>query len=189
MTKNQKPTWMTKEILNTMKIGVKHLRNVVKKDFLEMCLKKSLTTPEIESLASKIVGDHRNKESIVREEGKRIMKTRIRLKRKDITSQKFEWTSKSRKLSNMLKLSPAENHRMRMITKAELREHWHKNRVKLKSKVDWLQQKQKPTSNDIPKEYRGILIGDKELQDKFGDTEITVAVYSGIKPSENVVEF
>ena len=71
VTKNQKPTWMTKEILNTMKIGVKHLKNVVKKDFLEMCLKKSLTTPEIESLANKIVGEHRNKESIVREEGKR----------------------------------------------------------------------------------------------------------------------
>ena len=40
LIKNQKPTWMTKEILNTMKIGVKHLRNVVKKDFLEMCLLK-----------------------------------------------------------------------------------------------------------------------------------------------------
>ena len=93
MTKNQKPTWMTKEILNTMKIGIKHLKNVVKKDFLEMCLKKSLTTPDIEYLANKIVGEQsRNKESIVREEGKRIMKTRIKLKRKDITSQKFEWT-------------------------------------------------------------------------------------------------
>ena len=102
LIKNQKPTWMTKEILNTMKIGVKHLKNVVKKDFLEMCLKKSLTTPEIESLANKIVGEQsRNKESILREEVKRIMKARIKLKRKDITSQKFEWTSKSTKVSNM----------------------------------------------------------------------------------------
>ena len=85
---NQKPMWMIKETLNTIKLGIRHLKSVVQKDFLEMCLKKSLSTPEIKSFARKIVGEHegKNKESIVTDEGKRIMRVRIKLKRKEIMS-------------------------------------------------------------------------------------------------------
>ena len=37
--------------------------------------------------------------------------------------------------------------------------------------------------NSVPADCREILIGDKELEDKYGEIDISVAVYGGINPS------
>ena len=60
-------------------------------------------------------------------------------------SKKLEWTSKSIKMSNLSRLSPAENQRMRVIVKTEFREHWPKHKLKMRSKIDWLHLKPNPT--------------------------------------------
>ena len=58
LNEEQKPKWMEVATLNTIKMGVKHLKYVVQKDFLETCLSKKLFTSEITSIARKIVGDY-----------------------------------------------------------------------------------------------------------------------------------
>ena len=57
-------------------------------------------------------------------------------------------------------------------------------------KADKIDEKLNPIrKNSVTAEYREILIGDKELEDKYGDINISVAVYGGINLSQNVISF
>ena len=42
LTMEQKPKWIEENILNEVKLGIKHLKLVVQKDLLETCLRKRL---------------------------------------------------------------------------------------------------------------------------------------------------
>ena len=60
---------------------------------------------------------------------------------------------------------------------------------RMANKVRNLDRKQNPPSMKIPGQYMGILIGDKELNDMFGETVIDVAVYGGLQVLDNVKSF
>ena len=53
-----------------------------------------------------------------------------------------------------------------------------------------MDEKQNPVKKStVPEEYMGILIGERELIEKYGETVPEVAVYGGIEPSPNVIKF
>ena len=60
----------------------------------------------------------------------------------------------------------------------------------MRKKADAMDIKQIPTKkSNIPAEYREILIGNKELDEKYGDIDLSVVIYGGISPSQNVISF
>ena len=58
LTMEQKPKWIEENILNEVKLGIKHLKLVVQKDLLETCLRKRLYPDEIKAIAKRIIGQY-----------------------------------------------------------------------------------------------------------------------------------
>ena len=52
-----KPTWMINILLSEIKQGMRYQRNVIQKDFLEMCIRQSIFTSEIMETAKKVNND------------------------------------------------------------------------------------------------------------------------------------
>ena len=82
LTVEQKPKWIEENILNEIKLGIKHLKLVVQKDLLETCLRKRLYPDEIKSIAKRIIGQYAeyNTEMKIKKEEQKLMRFRIRLK-------------------------------------------------------------------------------------------------------------
>ena len=91
LNEEMKPKWMEVNTLNTVKKGVRHLKKVIQKDFLETCMRKNIYPSEITSIAKKIVGEHqgKKKDQMIFNERQRIMKIRIKLKKEEILRQKL----------------------------------------------------------------------------------------------------
>ena len=69
---------------------------------------------------------------------------------------------------------------MRIIKYEEMSRQWIWGKNKSKNKIDGLIWEKHPTDRRIPSEYRGILISNEKLKDKFGDQLPNIAVYGGI---------
>ena len=78
---------------------------------------------------------------------------------------------------------------MRVIKTSELRNIWQRCKNKLQNKINLLNHKQNPIKDGVPAKYMEILIGDEELEAKYGECVPEVAIYGGIQASENVKSF
>ena len=76
VTLDGKPHNMKNQLISDIKLRIKLLKMSSKKDYLTTCLDKSLATPEIISLAKKIVSETMAKERQMKEE-RRIIRYRI----------------------------------------------------------------------------------------------------------------
>ena len=137
MREEMKPKWIEDDTLNTMKKGVRHLKSVIQKDFLETCLRKGLFTSEVTSVAKKVFGEHegKKKDQMIKDEKKRIMKIRIMMKKEEIKRKKLEWSSSSIKLNKSMSLSPQNRQRIGIITQTELRNQWIRERQRISVKI------------------------------------------------------
>ena len=189
-----KPKWNIKLLLDEIKEGLRYQRNVVQKDFLEQCRRRTVCPAEILAIACRVDrdnGDSRNRNrNRNRKEESRILGIRIDNKKKEIRERKERWTAETRRVNHILDLSSEGNQRIRMLRNDELRRFWNKDKERMNRKLDKLVEKQNPVrKSTIPNEYMGILIGDQELITEFGELDIKVAVYGGITPSDNVIRF
>ena len=76
-----------------------------------------------------------------------------------------------------------------MLKQTELKNQWNKEKEKMMKKINNLNMRQNPIKPTIPVTYKDILIGNKELEEEFGETDVKVAVYGGLNVSNNVIEF
>ena len=134
----QKPKWIEENILNEVKLGIKHLKLVVQKDLLETCLRKRLYPDEIKSIAKRIIGQYggNNTEKMIKKEEQRLMKFRIRLKQEQIMTAKNNWTKMTRMTKKSAQLSSDRDQRMRTLVKTELELQWEFNKSKMKAKIE-----------------------------------------------------
>ena len=68
----------------------------------------------------------------------------------------------------------------------ELDSFWKQTVDRLKMKMEHWVRQQCPDKNEIHDKYKDVLISDKELSEKFGDTDPGVLVYGGIDVTENM---
>ena len=143
---------------------------MVQKDLLETCLRKRLYPDEIKSIAKSIIGQYggNNTEKMIMKEEQRLMKFRLRLKQEQISTMKNDWTKMTRKTMKSAQLSSDGEQRMRMIVKTELGLQWKSSKSKMKAKIEKFNS-QKPSKEQVPEDYLGILIKDRDLIEKYGD--------------------
>ena len=52
-----KPSWMVDLLLREIKQGIRFQRSVIQKDFLEICIRRSICTKEIIDIAKRVMND------------------------------------------------------------------------------------------------------------------------------------
>ena len=115
---------------------------------------------------------------------------RVMEKKKEIEDLRKKWEAETKRVTILLDLSFQGSERMRILKAEELKKFWQNEKKRIHRKADNMVEKQNPIrKTNVPVEYRGILIGDQELIDKFGQTSPSIAVYGGIVPSDNVIKF
>ena len=184
-----KPKWTERLFLDEIRLGLRFQKLVIQKDFLEQCVRRTICPVEILSIASRVGGGDRRK-SRNRKEEKRILEMRIDEKKKDIGEMRRRWEAETRRVNSVVGLSFRGSEKMRVLKAEELRMFWQKEKKRTQDKADRMVEKQNPVRpSSIPVEYRGIIIGDQGLEDKFGQTSPSIAIYGGIVPSNNVIQF
>ena len=89
----------------------------------------------------------------------------------------------------IVRLSPEGNKRIGLCIARELQHVWKKIREKTHRKVQHMVAKQNPIRDSVMGTFEDILIGDSELEERYGETIPKVAVHGGIDPSPNVISF
>ena len=104
---------------------------------------------------------------------------RISEKKEETRIAEKQWTEESKRVREILKLSSNSNNRVNQIKSEELRIAWTRN----------MNQEQNPIRNQIPGVFRDTLIRTEELEEAYGETIPSIAIYGRIQASENVKEF
>ena len=60
---------------------------------------------------------------------------------------------------------------------------------RMQRKVELMIHKQNPIKDSVPGIYMDVLIGEKELSDKYGEVVPNIVIYGGIEASENMIKF
>ena len=114
---------------------------------------------------------------------------RISEKKEEIRIAEEQWIEESKRVREILKLSSNSNNRVNQIKSEELRIAWTRNINRLKKKFEAMNQEQNPIRNQIPGVFRDTLIRTEELEEAYGETIPSIAIYGRIEASENVKEF
>ena len=115
--------------------------------------------------------------------------TGIQKKNDEISESRIAWERSSHESRKIANLSPGGRNRVRTVVSEELRSVWRYEKDRMVDKAKKLYEKMYPNREQLPSEYRGVKLGDKELLDKFGDSAPKIACYGGIEPSDNVKAF
>ena len=169
-----KPKWMENILIREIKEGVKHQKLVARKDFLDQCIRRTICPSEIVAIARIVEGQDRSRN---RKEEKRILRIRIDNLMEEIRESKARWSAETKRVNSVLGLSMEGSHGIKKARENELKLVWDRKKVRTNRKADKMDVKQNPTKrSNIPATYRQILIGDKELSDKYGETPVSVAI-------------
>ena len=173
-------------LIMDVKLRIKQLTLNSKKDFLTTCLSKSLVTPEIISIAKKVVSETSSNKRQIKEE-KRILRYRIREKIGQIADCNENITKHMKNIHKNLNMSQRAINEFKTVWKEELNAKWAalKNRGK-KEKIRKMKSSQ-PKQN-IPYEI-GVVICDDKLNDMFEDDIPKVAIYGDIQPTKEIIDF
>ena len=78
---------------------------------------------------------------------------------------------------------------MGLLKQKEMSDTWIKCKKKMQSKINLMIQTQNPIQETVPDVYLDILIGEKELEERYGEEVPKVAIYGGLEVSDNVIKF
>ena len=172
------------ELKKDVKEGIKYTKMSSQKLLLMKLLTLRIATPEIILTAKKIISPTNTKRN--QRDEKRIMKQRITTKNKEIREQGRKWESSSERIERMFE--PEARKQYRKMKNLDLEQVWKYENTRIAKRIVWLIKKYN-TKEIVPDIIDGIVIGDKQLEERFGEPGIEPAVNGGIEISMNMAEF
>ena len=131
MTSDGKHITLKNPLIVDIKNRIKHMNLNNRRDFLRMCLRNHISTPEIASLAKRTISETGNCPRQHREE-RRILRNRIFEKDREIADSQRKMRYHMREIHKNLGLSDHAMREYYVLRKIELNSKWdiHKDRIK-----------------------------------------------------------
>ena len=171
------------DILNGLRVNT----SIQQRNLLDKMKAKGVATKELINRAKGNLGstDYQNRTNKgLRKEIRRLIAMRITEKQREITIQQRKWWSSTKELNS--KLTPQQRTEFNNIKKEELNRVWALLNLDMKKKLLNCEANRRRV---IPTELRGVLVGDRELQDKYGEVNVTPVILGGIVPTANMIAF
>ena len=188
LTFEGKPINLKNLYIVDIKNRIKHMNLSNRRDFLGVCLNKSISTPEIVTLAKRVFSETGSCERQHKIE-KKILKHRIEEKDRQI--------AESRKRINV---HMKDIYIKRCLSDRGMNEYFTLRKVELNSKWDVLIDRRKrkisnlvngdSSRTKIPETVDGVVISDEILDRMFeSDDDPKLAIYGGIIPTKEISDF
>ena len=159
-----------------------------RRDFLRICLSKSISTPEIVSLARRVVSETGDCHRQYREE-KRIIRHRIDEIDRQIAANRKRINCHMKTIYRSGCLSDQSMNEFFILRKRELNSKWDVLVNRRKNKISNLVNGN-CASTKIPETIEGVVISSEILDRMFdSDDEPKPAIYGGIVPTKEIIDF
>ena len=170
-----------------IKCRIENLSYWSKLIFLRKCLSSSLATKQIQDLSKKTVSKVGAKCRQYPEE-RQILRMRINEKLRNIADSRMRIDYSNRQTRRLILKDSSLWDQFSNIRKWELGRKWEELRKRREERIrklfnDFCKKK------NIPDTFEGVELGDKNLEDLFGNPDREPAVYGGIEVTNEIKEF